>query len=313
MHADPTACCGVYVGGVSVAAATTLTLGSRFARELPELAVAWQANDLEDARLLVLNEPLATELGLEPAFLRGAEGLRFLTGNLVPAGAEPVAQAYAGHQFGGFAPRSATAGRCCSARSIDAHGRRARHRISRAPGRTPFARGGDGKAAVGPMLREYMSARPCTRSGIPTTRALAVAATGEQVHRERVLPGAVLTRVAASHLASGLSVRAPRRATWKLCARLADYADRAARPRRSPRRQPYLALLRRGHRRAQASLDRAVDARRVHPRRDEHRQHDDLGRDDRLRAVRVHGRLRPRRGVQLDRPRRPLRLRQPAR
>jgi uncharacterized protein YdiU (UPF0061 family) len=90
---------------VSVAPATHVRLESRFARELPEMAVPWQAADTPDPRLLVLNEPLAAELGLDPAWLRGAEGVGLLTGTLVPDGAAPVAQAYAGHQFGGFVPR----------------------------------------------------------------------------------------------------------------------------------------------------------------------------------------------------------------
>ena len=210
MHADPTACCGVYVGGVSVAAATTLTLGSRFARELPELAVAWQANDLEDARLLVLNEPLATELGLEPAFLRGAEGLRFLTGNVVPTGAEPVAQTFAGHQFSSFSPQlGRRANAATAAKSIDEYGHRPsddqRIKGSGAPC-SPAA------ATARPRLvrcfAKCLGERVDACAGHPTTRALAVAATGEEVRRETVCAGAVLTRMASSHLRVGtLSVR----------------------------------------------------------------------------------------------------------
>ncbi|MCW2577596.1 MAG: hypothetical protein JWR66_3626, partial [Modestobacter sp.] len=90
---------------MSLAPATTVPLDDRFARELPEMAVAWQAEQAPDPQLLVLNEPLAGELGLDPAWLRSSDGLRLLVGNAVPAGAGPVAQAYAGHQFGGFVPR----------------------------------------------------------------------------------------------------------------------------------------------------------------------------------------------------------------
>jgi serine/tyrosine/threonine adenylyltransferase len=93
------------VGGVSVAFPQTFILGDHFARELAEMALPWQAEEVSDPRLLVVNDPLATELGLEPAWLQGFDGLRFLVGNLVPSRATPVAQAYAGHQFGQFAPR----------------------------------------------------------------------------------------------------------------------------------------------------------------------------------------------------------------
>ena len=100
---------------MSVVPAPTVTLDGWFARDLPEMAVLWRAEEVPEPRLLVLNEQLATELGLDPASLRGLDGLKFLVGNLLPAGATPVAQAYAGHQFGWFAPASGTAGRCCSA------------------------------------------------------------------------------------------------------------------------------------------------------------------------------------------------------
>ncbi len=228
---------------MSVAAATTLTLGSRFARELPELAVAWQANDLEDARLLVLNEPLATELGLEPAFLRGAEGLRFLTGNLVPAGAEPVAQAYAGHQFGGYSPRLGDGRALLLGEIVDAHG--LLHDIHlKGSGRTPFARGGDGLAAVGPMLREYIVSEAMHALGVPTTRSLAVTATGRAVRRETMLPGAVLTRVASSHLRVGSFQYAAAAGDENLLRRLVVHAVNRHYPHLAGAANPSLALLR---------------------------------------------------------------------
>src|SRR5678816_3349829 len=117
-------------------------------------------------------------------------------------GAEPLAQAYAGHQFGGFSPQLGDGRALLIGEVIDRHGRR-RDIAFKGSGRTPFARGGDGKAAVGPMLREVLVSEAMHALGIPTTRALAVVATGEEVYRDRVLPGAVLTRVAASHIRVG--------------------------------------------------------------------------------------------------------------
>ena len=119
------------------------------------MAFPWRAAEVIDPRLLVLNEPLATELGLDPAWLRSSDGLRLLVGNLVPSGATPVAQAYAGHQFGGFAPRLGDGRALLLGEVVGADGH-LRDLHLKGSGRTPFARGGDGLAAVGPMLREYV-------------------------------------------------------------------------------------------------------------------------------------------------------------
>jgi len=159
-----------------------LTLGNRFARELPELAVAWHAEEAPAPQLLILNEPLAAELGIDADWLRGADGVRFLAGNLVPDGATPVAQGYAGHQFGGFVPRLGD-GRALLLGEL-AVGPHPRDIHLKGSGRTPFARGGDGLAAVGPMLREYVISEAMHALGIPTTRSLAVVGTGRTVARE---------------------------------------------------------------------------------------------------------------------------------
>jgi serine/tyrosine/threonine adenylyltransferase len=177
-------------------------LSTRFADELPELAVPWQAAPAPDPRLLVLNEPVARGLGLDPDLLRSPDGVRLLTGERVPAGARPVAQAYAGHQFGGFNPRLGD-GRALLLGELTAPDGRLRDLHLKGSGRTPFARGGDGLAAVGPMLREHVVSEAVHALGIPTTRSLAVVATGRAVQRERPLPGAVLARVASSHLRVG--------------------------------------------------------------------------------------------------------------
>ena len=132
----------------------TLALDSRFARELPELALPWQAADTPEPRVLVLNEPLAVELGLDPDWLRG-DGVGLLTGTGVPQGATPVAQAYAGHQFGGYSPRLGDGRALLLGELVDGSGR-LRDLHLKGSGRTPFSRGGDGLAAVGPMLREHV-------------------------------------------------------------------------------------------------------------------------------------------------------------
>jgi uncharacterized protein YdiU (UPF0061 family) len=226
---------------VSVAPPTTVTLADRFARELAELAVPWQAEEAPDPRLLVLNGPLATELGLDPAWLRSPDGLRLLVGNAVPSGATPVAQAYAGHQFGGFVPRLGDGRALLLGELVDADGR-LRDLHLKGSGRTPFARGGDGLAAVGPMLREYVVSEAMHALGIPTTRSLAVVATGRPVRREALLPGAVLARVASSHLRVGSFQYARATGDVDLLHRLADHAITRHHPGAAEAERPYLAL-----------------------------------------------------------------------
>ncbi|MFI7582176.1 YdiU family protein [Kocuria sp. M1N1S27] len=226
---------------MSTAPLSAITLESRFAQELGELSVPWQADDVADPRMLVLNEPLAAELGLAPGWLRGEEGTRLLVGNLVPEGARPVAQAYSGHQFGSFSPRLGDGRALLLGEVVDAGGRR-RDLHLKGSGRTPFARGGDGLAAVGPMLREYVLSEAMHALGIPTTRSLAVVATGRQVRRETLLPGAVLTRVASSHLRVGSFQYARATGDPGLLRRLADHAIRRHHPHAARAENPYLAL-----------------------------------------------------------------------
>jgi serine/tyrosine/threonine adenylyltransferase len=187
---------------VSAAPVTGVILGDQFARELPELAVRWAAESAPDPRLLVLNEPLAGELGLDPGWLRTSDGLALLVGAAIPTGATPVAQGYAGHQFGGFVPRLGDGRALLLGELVDAAGR-PRDLHLKGSGRTPFARGGDGLAVIGPMLREYVISEAMHALAIPTTRSLAVVATGRDVWRETKLPGALLVRVASSHLRVG--------------------------------------------------------------------------------------------------------------
>jgi len=226
---------------VSIALPPTVNLGNRFARELADLAIPWQAEESPEPHLLALNETLAAELGLDPSWLRAPEGLRLLVGTDVPEGATPVAQAYAGHQFGGFVPRLGDGRALLLGELVDADGT-LRDLHLKGSGRTPFARGGDGLAAVGPMLREYVVSEAMHALGIPTTRSLAVVATGRPVHRETLLPGAVLARVAASHLRVGSFQYAAATGDVDLLRRLADHAISRHHPDAAAAERPYLAL-----------------------------------------------------------------------
>src|SRR6201990_2646824 len=201
----------------------TVTLQDRFFRDLPEMATRWQAETFPDPRLLALNDPLGTERGLDAAWLRSPDGLRFLVGNLVPGDAAPVAQAYAGHQFGGYVPRLGDGRALLLGELVGADGR-IRDIHLKGSGATPFARGGDGLAAVGPMLREYIISEALHALGVPTTRSLVVVGTGRPVQRESLLPGALLVRVASSHLRVGSFQYAASTGDVNLLRRLADHA-----------------------------------------------------------------------------------------
>jgi uncharacterized protein YdiU (UPF0061 family) len=214
--------------------------GDRFARELPELALPWRAEEVAEPRLVVLNEPLAADLGLAPASLRSADGVALLVG-AVGAGAAPVAQAYAGHQFGHYSPRLGDGRALLLGELVDTDGN-LRDVHLKGSGRTPFSRGGDGFAALGPMLREYVVSEAMHALGIPTTRALAVVATGRPVPRETVLPGAVLTRVAGSHLRVGSFQYARATGDVDLLRRLADHATSRHHPDAAGADRPHLAL-----------------------------------------------------------------------
>ena len=152
--------------------------------------------------LVLLNVPLARELGLDPERLASAEFIAVLAGNAVAPGSEPLAQAYAGHQFGGFSPQLGDGRAILLGEVIDRNGQRRDIQL-KGSGPTPFSRRGDGRAALGPVLREYIISEAFAALGLPTTRSLAAVTTGERVYREVPLPGAVLTRVAASHIRVG--------------------------------------------------------------------------------------------------------------
>ncbi len=165
-----------------------------FARQNPAQA--------PNPQLIRVNAPLAKELGLDVEWLRSPAGVEMLSGNLVPQGAAPISQAYAGHQFGGWVPQLGDGRAILLGEIVNTRGERRDIQLKGA-GRTPFSRGGDGKAALGPVLREFLVSEAMNALGVPSTRGLAVIATGEIVARERGLPGGIFTRIASSHIRVG--------------------------------------------------------------------------------------------------------------
>ena len=193
-------------------------------------------------RLIRLNGPLALHLGLDPDWLASTEGLEVLAGNRVPSGAEPLAAAYAGHQFGGFVPQLGDGRAVLLGEVLDRGGARRDVQL-KGSGPTPFSRRGDGRAALGPVLREYVVSEAMAALGIPTTRALAAVATGERVRRETTLPGAVLTRVASSHVRVGTFEFFARRGDVEGVRLLADHVIARHYPAAARAARPYRALL----------------------------------------------------------------------
>ncbi|HUN50262.1 MAG TPA: YdiU family protein [Candidatus Sulfotelmatobacter sp.] len=193
-------------------------------------------------RLVRLNRGLARELGADPAVLAAPEGVAVLAGNALPAGAEPLAMAYAGHQFGNWVPQLGDGRAILLGEVVDGAGER-RDIQFKGSGPTPFSRRGDGRAVLGPMLREYIVSEAMAALGIPTTRSLAVVATGEPVMRETPQPGAVLTRVAKSHLRVGTFEYFANRGDEDAVRRLADYAIARHHPAAAATDDPYRALL----------------------------------------------------------------------
>lgn len=208
---------------------TGVTLEHAFASEFPELAIAWRAAPSPNPELMVLNTALATELGLDPSKFEGQRAAEFLAGRAIAEGSDPVAQLYAGHQFGAYSPvlgdgRALLLGeiRTATGDVVDLH--------LKGSGRTPPARG-DGFAAIGPMLREYLVSESMHALGVPTTRSLAVVTTGRTVRRDDFmhddrLPGAILARVAASHVRVGSFQLASSMRDSELLERLVQFSIR---------------------------------------------------------------------------------------
>jgi len=193
-------------------------------------------------RLIKLNRPLALQLGLDPDRLDSPDGAEILAGKRIPDGADPIAMAYAGHQFGHFVPQLGDGRAILLGEVIDSDGVRRDIQL-KGSGPTPFSRRGDGRAALGPVLREYIVSEAMAALGIPTTRSLAAVVTGESVRRETLLPGAVLTRVAASHIRVGTLQYFAARGDTEAVRRLADHVIGRHYPDAANADRPYYALL----------------------------------------------------------------------
>lgn len=216
-----------------------------FSRELPELVVAWKASAVPKPEMIAFNRELAHSLGFDPEAvdaLASENGAAVFSGNAVAESSKPVAMAYAGHQFGGYSPRLGDGRALLLGEVVAPAGQRFDLHL-KGSGRTPFARGGDGKAELAPMLREYLIAEAMHALGVPSTRALAVVSTGERVHRRGQVPGGVLTRVAASHIRVGTFEYAVRLPDRSVLPRLADYSIARHYPDLVEEDEPYLRFL----------------------------------------------------------------------
>ena len=213
-----------------------------YAARLGGFYAAMQPAAVPEPKFLLFNAKLAKELGLDAEALQSPSGLAMFAGNETPPGATPIAQAYAGHQFGGFSPQLGDGRAILLGEVIDTNGHR-RDLQLKGSGRTPFSRSGDGKAAVGPVLREYIIGEAMHALGVPTTRALAAVQTGETVMRETPLRGAVLTRVASSHIRVGTFQFFAAHGETKMVKQLADYAIDRHFPDIAQADDPYLEFL----------------------------------------------------------------------
>jgi serine/tyrosine/threonine adenylyltransferase len=210
---------------------------------LPERFFARVNPERREAPALVkVNEELARDLGIDPDWLASDAGVEILSGRALPEGSEPIATAYAGHQFGSFVPQLGDGRAILLGEVVDGHGRRWDIQLKGA-GQTPFSRMGDGQSALGPVLREYVVSEAMAALGIPTTRALAAVTTGEPVYRETVLPGAVLARVASSHVRVGTFQFFAARGDTEAIRQLADHVVARHYPAAGEAENPYLALL----------------------------------------------------------------------
>ncbi|HKK19521.1 MAG TPA: YdiU family protein [Opitutales bacterium] len=210
---------------------------------LPERFYAKQTPEpVKAPSMIKLNGPLAEALGIDPGALAGPGGVEALAGNRVPEGADPLAMAYAGHQFGHFVPQLGDGRAILLGEVIDSRGERQDIQL-KGSGRTPFSRSGDGRAWIGPVIREYILSEAMHALGVPTTRALAAVRTGETVFREAPLPGAIVTRVATSHLRVGTFQYFAARQDTEAVRILADYAIARHYPEAEQAEEPYRAFL----------------------------------------------------------------------
>ena len=197
---------------------------------------------VQSPELVRLNTGFADNLGIESDYLKTGQGIEILSGNTVPAGAEPLAMAYAGHQFGSWVPQLGDGRAILLGEVVGRDGVRRDVQLKGA-GRTPFSRNGDGRAGLGPVLREYIVSEAMHSLGVPTTRALAAVTTGEKVMRERALPGAIFARVAQSHVRVGTFQYFAARKDTEALRLLADYTIGRHFPTLNSDSDPYLGFL----------------------------------------------------------------------
>src|ERR1700748_3737951 len=217
-------------------------LPNTYAALPPNFSARVAPTPVTSPKLVKLNRPLAKHLGLDPDWLAGPEGVEILAGKRVPDGAAPIAMAYAGHQFGHFVPQLGDGRAILLGEVIDADGVRRDIQL-KGSGPTPFSGGGAGRAALGPVLREYIVSEAMAALGIPTTRSLAAVLTGESVMRETPLPGGVLTRVASSHIRVGTFQYFAARGDTEGVRQLADHVIGRHYPEVAGVERPYHALL----------------------------------------------------------------------
>jgi len=220
----------------------SIAFDNSFARLGEPFSVPQRPDPVRAPVLIRVNAALAEELGIDPHWLQSDDGVATLAGNALPEGATPVAAAYAGHQFGQFNPQLGDGRAILLGEVIDLHGRRRDIQL-KGSGRTPWSRGGDGRSPLGPVIREYLVSEAMHALGVPTTRALAAVTSGEPVFRSGAEPGAVFTRVAASHIRIGSFEYFAARQDHAALQRLLDYTLNRHYPQLLPAENPALALL----------------------------------------------------------------------
>ena len=213
-----------------------------YARLPPNFHARLDPRPVADPRLVVANESLAETLGIDAQWLNSEDGLKVLAGNAVLPGTEPVAQAYAGHQFGQWVPQLGDGRALLLGEARSPNGLFYEIQL-KGSGPTPFSRAGDGRASIGPVVREYLATEAMAALGVPTTRALAVVTTGEPVYREQAEPGGIVCRVASSHLRIGTFEYFARQGLNDEVARLVDFAIERHDPAAAEAACPALALL----------------------------------------------------------------------
>jgi uncharacterized protein YdiU (UPF0061 family) len=226
----------------STLTALRIPFDNTYARLPPRFGAPHAPAPVREPRLIRVNRPLAALLGIDADALASPVGLAMLAGNRFPEGAAPIAMAYAGHQFGNFVPQLGDGRAVLLGEVVGRDGVRRDIQL-KGSGETRFSRGGDGRAAVGPVLREYLVSEAMAALGVPTTRALAAVATGEEIWREAILPGAVLTRVAASHIRVGTFQYFAARGDTEALRLLADHVIARHYPDAAGAPNPYVALL----------------------------------------------------------------------